>query len=164
MTSPHRPSGPDRRKLIEAYQDVVRSEREKRQSRPPLEPEPPRHRLAVFLSLVAVALAALLVLQPTWLFSSAPPPEPPAVKEASLRLAMFRAIELVNAYHQVQGRLPVSLADAGADTSGLRYERTADGYRLVGTNGPVTLTYTSPADPHEFLGNSYAIIRGRKAR
>jgi hypothetical protein len=163
MTSPPRPGGPDRRKLIEAYQEVVRSEREKRVSGPLLEPEPPRRRFALLMALMAAGLAALLVLQPAWLFSSAPPPEPPAVQEASLRLTMFRAIELINAYRAVQGRLPTTLAEAGADTTGLRYERTADGYTVTGTNGPRTLTYTWPADPHEFLGNSYQIIRQRRS-
>jgi hypothetical protein len=163
MTSPPRPGGPDRRRLIEAYQEVVRSEREKRHSRPLLEPERPRHRFALFMALVAVGLAALLLLQPGWLFSAPPPPEPPAVKEASLRLTMFRAIELIEAYHQVQGRLPATLAEAGADTTGLRYARTAEGYTVTGTNGALTLTYTSPADPHEFLGNSYQIVRQRRS-
>lgn len=161
MASPQGPSGPDRRKLIEAYQDLVRSEQEKRHTQPQPERKPPRHRFAAPMGLLAVMLAAVLLLEPRWLFTPPLPPEPPALQEASLRLAMFRSIELIDAFREVNGRFPHTLAEAGADSTALTFALTPDGYTLTGTNGRVTLTYTFPADPRQFLGKAYEVIRQR---
>ncbi len=175
--TPRRPSGPtsrpsgsspstsgshDRQALLKAYQDVVKQEQDRRGAPPPPPPPPPsKAPFWAFMLSMAGALTAVLVLQPNWLFPKAPP-ETPAVKEASLRLRMFGEIERVEAYKTVNGTYPHSLLDALGDTSGVQYSAGAEGFSLTGRNGPLSLTYTSSQSAREFLGNSYALISGRR--
>ena len=157
------PSQPnDRRALLEAYQDVVRSEAEKKAAGPPVPQAPPsRAPFWVVSLLLAAGLTALLLLQPPWLFTS-PPPESRAMQEASLRVQMFVEIDRLERFRTQTGRAPASATEAGLGAgSDLTYEATPGGYRLTGRNGPVTLTYNSGTPPAEFLGNAYQVVRAR---
>jgi hypothetical protein len=113
------------------------------------------------MGLVAVGLAATLLMQPAWLFPRAPE-EPPAVREASLRVLMYVAIERVEQFRAEHGELPQTLLEAGSDTTGLSYTVGPSGYSLTGQNRGVTVTYSSGTSPREFLGNSYQLIARRR--
>ncbi len=161
-TPPPAPSGePDRRALLEAYQSLVKSEQDRRVSGTELQPEQPSGRgfWLVAMTLI-VALAALLVTQPAWLFTK-PVQESPALLDASLRVRMFVEIERIAQFHRDSTRLPATLAEAGVPGDGLTYELEEGGYTLTGMNGPRALVYHSDTPPETFLGDSYRLIRER---
>ena len=154
------PGQHDRTKLLEAYQNLVRSEQEKRSSvAGPVLP-PSRAPFWITTVLLISGLSSLLVLQPQWLFPR-PPAETPVLQVASLRVRMFVEIDRIEQFRSLNGRLPVSLREAKADSVGLQYRPTQTSYSLVGRNGPVALTYTSSMAPRDFLGQSYELIAMR---
>ncbi len=158
------PSGQhDRTKLLEAYQNLVRSEQEKRTS--VAVPVPPESRAPFWATtfLVIAGLSSLLVLQPQWLFPR-PPAESPALQEASLRVRMFVEIDRIEQFRSLNNRLPANLREAKADSVGLHYRPTEASYTLVGRNGPLALTYSSSMTPRDFLGQSYELISMRMRR
>jgi len=160
--SPPAPSGqPDRRALLEAYQNLVRSEHDKRLSEPGLQPEVPSgNGFWITMVLAIVALASLLVVQPGWLFTQ-PVPETPAVSDASLRVRMYVEIERINQFRSDSGHLPPTLAEAHVPEDGLTYQVQDGQYTLTGVNGSLGLAYTSDTPPDSFLGDSYRLIRER---
>jgi hypothetical protein len=151
-----KPGVPDRQALLHAFQDVVRSEGQKN-TRPP-EPTSSNRGHRAFLLLTAVGLLLVLVTRPAWLFPR-PPAQTPALREASLRVRMFVEIDRVERFLADSGRLPRTLVEAGADTSGLSYTPAEGGYTLSGTNQGLSLTYRSGTPPREFLGDSYRMVR-----
>ena len=159
---PPPPGSPDRRELLQAFQDVVRSEQEKKSQVSTPEPTTARRATRSVMLLTAVGLLFVLVTQPGWLFPR-PPEETPALREASLRVRMFVEIDRVERFRADSGRLPRTLVEAGSDTSGLTYLPTEGGYTLSGVNNGLSLTYRSGTSPREFLGNSYRMVaqRGR---
>lgn len=157
------PGSHDRRALLQAYQDVVRTEHDKRTTQPV--PELPQSRAPFWIAmgLLIAALTAILVVQPAWLFPK-PPQESSELQTASLRVRMYVEIDRIEQFRSANGRLPATLTEAGADTSGLRYNAGGDSYSLEGTNRNVTLTYTSSQSPKDFLGNSYDLLAQRRRR
>ena len=158
------PSGQhDRTKLLEAYQNLVRSEQEKRNS--VAVPVPPESRAAYWITMFLLigGLTSLLVLQPQWLFPR-PPEETPALREASLRVRMFVEIDRIEQFRSLNARLPANLREAKADSVGLQYKPAQASYTLAGRNGPLTLTYSSAMTPQLFLGQSYDLISMRMRR
>jgi hypothetical protein len=159
---PHRTTGaPDRKALVEAFQDVVRTEKEKQTGDLHAVTDRP-YLYAVLMMILAVASATILVKQPAWLFSR-PPEQPLELREASLRVRMFVEIDKIDRFKSAKGKLPETLTDAGVDTSGLGYVLTGSGYTLTGTDRRgLSLTYYSTTPPKEFLGKSYSLISARK--
>jgi len=157
----NQPGGqPDRRALLQAFQDVVKSEREKKggEGRPEKLTRPMY--LAV-MSLLLFALTAVLFSQPAWLFPR-PPEETPAVREASLRVRMYVEIERIEQFRSAKGVYPSSLLEAGGDTTGLSYTVGPTGYTLTGRNGAITATFAAGSNPREFLADSYQAIARRR--
>lgn len=156
------PSGqPDRRALLEAYQNLVRSEQDRRESESHLQPaEPSGHGFWITTSVTIIVLGALLVLQPAWLFTKMEQ-EPPAVSEASLRVRMFVEIDRIERFRSDSGRLPATLAEAGVPPDGLIFNVEDGRYTLTGVNGALSLVYSSDTPPQTFLGDSYRLIRER---
>jgi len=148
----------DRRALLEAYQEVLRTTSEKPAPVPP--PPPSRTPLRLGLGLIALSLLGVLLLQPRWLFPR-PAPEPPALQEASLRVRMYLEIEKIQQFQSTNGRLPETLAAIGGDSTGVQYRPEGTRFSLTGVNGKLTLVYQSETPPETFLGNSYALIRAR---
>lgn len=140
---------------------MVREDHDKRTG-PGAPPPPPPSKAPfwIFMLVLTAALAALLVAQPEWLFPR-PTPEPPELKEASLRVRMFTEIDRIEQFRNREGRMPVSLQEAAGDTTGVHYTPGEGGYSLTGTNGTLSLTYASSQSPREFLGNAYDLIRRR---
>jgi hypothetical protein len=156
---PPPPTGkPDRRALLQAYQDVVRATQERPAPRRLMVPD--RTPFWIGVILLILGLIALLVFQPGWLFNR-PPAESPQVQEASLRIRMYVEIDRVERFRQAHGKLPVNLAEAGGDSTGLSFEHRGEGYILSGSNGQIQLRYQSGESPEAFLGNSYQAVRER---
>jgi hypothetical protein len=153
------PSGKvDRRALLQAYQDVVRTTKQK--PAPKRSDGPDRRPFWTAVGSAIAGLSALLVFQPSWMFNR-PPAEPPQLQEASLRIRMYVEIDRVDRFKAAKGRLPTNLLEAGGDSTGLKFERRGGGFILSGNNGVIQLRYRSDASPEAFLGNSYQLIRGR---
>jgi hypothetical protein len=159
---PSRPSSgsPDRQALLQAFQDVVRTEKEKKTGT--MQPVAQGSRgFQVFMILVAIACALVLVMRPSWLFPR-PAAETPALREASLRVRMFVEIERIERFKSEKGSLPASLAEAGADTTSLSYSPSSDSFTLTGRDHGLSLTYTSGTPAKDFLGDSYQLISQRR--
>jgi hypothetical protein len=155
------PGGPDRRALLEAYQNLVRSEQDRRASEAVPEVAAPSGRGFWVTTIVAIlGLSALLVTQPAWLFTP-PPNEAPTIMDASLRVRMYVEIERIERFRSDSARLPATLTEAGGDSTGLTYRVEDGGYTLTGVNGSRALAYTPDMPRDEFLGDSYRIIRER---
>jgi hypothetical protein len=164
---PQRPqpsSSGDRRALVEAFQNVVKSEAERAKEAKTPVPIPPHRRAAglVVALLIIIAAAAILYLQPPWLEAPATLSETPELHEASLRLAMYQAAQHIETFRRANQRLPATLGEAGADTTGVAYE-AAGGYQyvLTGHSGDLKLEYHSDQPLKAFLGQSYELIRER---
>ena len=163
---PPRPTGssggPDRRDLVDAYQNLVKSEQDRQAAeqhgRP--QPEVKRRWLGLGLGLI-LACAAILYTKPAWLFTPPPPPEPPALQEASIKLAIYRAAMRIDAFLRSNGRLPETAAEAGAQVAGTVYAPAEDHYTITATSGSHTVTYDSRTPLTVFLGDSYDLIKQR---
>ena len=153
---------PDRRALLKAYQDVVRSAAEDRHPKP-AGPPPPQREYLKFMGLVTAVLLAILVFQPRFLFPR-PRDESAKMREASLRVRMFVEIDRIEEFSQANGRLPKTLLEARGDTVGLIYRPSDDQFTLTGRNGRLTLTYSSTTPADSFLGRSYQIISARSTQ
>ena len=160
--SPRPTSGtPDRKALVEAFQNVVRTEKEKKTG--DMHPVSEKSYLfSVVMVVLAVSSATILVMQPAWLFPPALE-QPPALREASLRVSMYVEIGRIDRFKSTTGKYPESLTQAGVDTTGLQYAVSGTGYTLTGTDRKgSSLTYYSTTPPKEFLGNAYSFISSRK--
>lgn len=68
----------------------------------------------------------------------------PVRLETSARAAVFLGVQSVELYRSQNGRLPVSLAEAGEEDLELAYEFQGESwYTLVATVGDVTVRYRS---------------------
>ena len=152
-----------REALLAAKQALIQDQAQKRIES--ATPPPPQSRHGVRLSMAAVvlALAALVVVRPAWLFPR-PPTESPAVQEASLRVRIYIETEHVERYRRNEGRLPATLLESGGDTTGLQYAQDGRSYTITGKNAGIELTYRSTTPAAEFLGNSYDLIKARGVR
>ncbi len=165
MAPPKRPSSssssglPDRRALLQAYQDVIRTANEK-PAPPPPEP-PSRLPFWITAATLIVTLTVLTFWQPPWLFTP-DVKDSPAMVEASLRVRLYGEILRIERFQAGNGRLPGTLAEARGDSTGVKYEPTKTGYTLTGHSGALTIVYKSEIPPKQFVGNSYALIRARR--
>lgn len=144
--------------LLQAYQEVIKFANEK-PAPPPPEP-PSRAPFWITSGLLVVILATLTIWQPAWLFTQSPR-ESPALVEASLRARIYAEILRVERFRSSNNRLPENLAEALGDTTGVTYVADKTSYTLTGRNGGLTIVYRSDMSAKQFLGNSYALIRGR---
>lgn len=169
MTTPgqqNQPS-PEKQALIEAFENVLVADAEKREkeqsARPTAPPRRRMHPIAVLSLLVLVVVGAYVgIARPAWIFERGAPAEPASMQEASLRLAMAMQFQRIERFRTQSGRLPTTIDEAGPVMPGVRYQaRHPDGFTLTGTNGAVTLTLQSTESLSAFVGNSYELIQGR---
>lgn len=121
--------------------------------------------------LVVVSVAALLATvgtlaagQPGWLVPSWLEAESLEVTEASLRLAIVRERQRVEAYRVLHGQLPPTLEAAGGSVPGVRYLLAPDGtYLLEADLGRSYVRLASTGSVQAFLGNSLQVILTRPA-
>jgi hypothetical protein len=148
--------------LLQAYKDLVHEAQEKATQRG-LPPEVPakRHTFLIVMLLILILSLGSLVLFPQWYF---PPDrvESPLLTDASLRLSVHREILRVEEFKKTNGRLPVSLKEAGGGETGVQYTLTGDSYTLSARSGSMSVSYESGTSPDQFLGDAYDRIRRRK--
>jgi hypothetical protein len=159
---PPRPHGqPDRRALLEAFKDVVKSEADK-QGPGAATARPPKSRTALLVTLAVVLLIAFF-LRDQWLVSTSLPLETPEVREASLKLVTAKAARRIELYqHSHDGALPDPVTLAGDLPRGMRYQADASGhYTLVMSEDRDSVVYQSSDSLAAFIGNSYDVIRKR---
>ena len=159
-------SSPDRRALVEAYENLVRDEKTKREAAAhPSGATALETSQKLFWAMAAVTIVAgsmILMSRPAWFFGPPAAVESPRVREASLRLAIAREAVRVERYRKATGALPSSLEQAGAGPTGLVYTRAgSESFTLAGTAGTIHLTYRSIDTLATFLGDSPEIIRHR---
>lgn len=164
MTAPNPPS-PEKRALIDAYETVLKAEAERRETVQPSTPSgPPRTRPVawVVLGLALAGLIAAVLLRPPWLGLGVQLQEPPAVREASLRLAVALEAQRVMRYQRENGRLPATLDEAGPVLTGVSYQPLREGiYEMSATDGEIAVLYRSTTSLREFVGNSSDIVSRR---
>lgn len=156
----------EKKALLAAFDTVLKSQAEERDaSRRDAETRRRARARPLFAASALIVLgvgAYLAIVQPTWVFSPRPAPETLALKEASLRISMANVSQHLHRFQQRNGRLPETLAEAGAHDAGVSYQRLgASAYRLMGENGPAHVTFSSDEELAGFLGNSYQIIARR---
>ncbi len=166
MTNPI--ATPEKKALLDAFDAVLKTQAEareaERQEEEARRAARGRSRPLMWLCAATLLFVAtyLWVEQPEWVFPSRALAESTAVQEASLRIGMANAAQHVERFRQRYGRLPGTLAEAGAHANGLVYQPigSAD-WRLAGSNGPARLTLTSRDPLPKFLGNSFEVIARR---
>ena len=167
----HDPTGstatPEKKALLEAFDTVLKTKADERESERQASKARRRGRGASRLLLLLCTSVLLLVgvyvfvERPDWIFPTPPAPESLAVREASLRISVANAAQHVERYRQQTGQLPVTLAQAGAHGREITYDRVTGGYRLDAEAGEVQVTYHSDESLSRFVGNSFKLISRR---
>jgi hypothetical protein len=159
-------STPEKQALLAAYDTVLRTQADEAEARRAEAAARRRKSGSRILMLVSTTIVAfvcvyLYVERPEWVFPVAPTPESVAVREASLRINLANAAQHVERYRERTGRLPTTLAEAGAHGSALEYEPGTSGYRLHADLDGQRLTYDSDEPLAQFVGNSFKVITRR---
>jgi hypothetical protein len=156
---PTNPS-PEKRALLQAYEAAVQHG---------ATAPPPRRRAAavrpftLFCLLVLAGLGGwLYVGRPAWVFARGIPAQSPAVREASLRLAMSLQYDRIERFRDSTGRLPATLAETGPSLGDLTYTTTQFGdFVLEGNDSLIHLTLRSGDSLPAFVGNAYEVVTHR---
>jgi hypothetical protein len=165
MTQPPN-STPEKKALLEAFDTVLKAQADEREARR-AEAEARRHRgvsrlLMVVCTTIAVFVGVYLYVErPDWVFPTPPTPESLVMREASLRISVANAAQHVERFRQRTGRLPATLAEAGAHGGGLEYVPASTSYKLTADTESIRLTYDSSQPLAKFVGNSFKIITRR---
>ena len=113
----------------------------------------------VVLIVGAVSSGYVWIAPPAWLDTS-PAPISPALAEAGLRMEVFQQALLVGQFLSDRGRLPDDLAEAGAPSSGVEYQKIdAEVFRLTLSSPVASVEYLSTDSLDSFLRDSFQIIR-----
>jgi hypothetical protein len=164
--APSPAASPEKKALLEAFDTVLKTQAEVRQAERTAADARRRSRgfsrllMVVCATIIVFASVYLYVERPEWVFP-APPPESPAMREASLRISMANAAQHIERYRQQTGQLPMTLQQAGAHGAGIRYERTTAGYRLLGEGDGVRVALNSGEPLSRFIGRSFEVISRR---
>lgn len=123
-------------------------------------------RWLMMLSLgLSAALGWALLSRPPWLLTPPPDPEPVAIQEASIRLAMVREAHRIEAFRRMRGRLPATLLEAGGTMQAVEYVKTgAREWMLVHRAPEGDIRLGSGDDVMAFLGRSLSIISSERIR
>jgi hypothetical protein len=157
---------PEKKALLEAFDTVLKTQAEEREARRAEAEARRRHGASRLLMVVCTTVVVfigvyLYVERPDWVFPTPPTPESLVVREASLRIGVANAAQHVERFRQRTGRLPATLAEAGAHESGLDYEPAKTVYKLTADTGGVRVAYESSQSLGSFVGNSFKIISRR---
>ena len=75
-------------------------------------------------------------------------------------MEVFQQALLVDQFLENQGRLPENLAEAGASSTEVEYQKLdAGNYRLALSSPVASVEYISTDSLDEFLGDSFQLIR-----
>jgi hypothetical protein len=159
-------TSPEKKALLEAFDTVLKTQAEEREARR-AEAEARRRNgtsrlLMVVCTTVLVFVSVYLYVErPDWVFPTPATPESVVVREASLRISVANAAQHIERFRLRTGRLPATLAEAGAHEGGLDYEPASTVYKLVADTAGVRVTYDSGQPLAQFVGNSFKIISRR---
>lgn len=154
------PPSPEKRALLEAYDEALKSRPTDARPRGPRRGPHP----ATWLSLLVLAgvLGYLWMARPDWVFHRGMPAQSAAVREASLRLAMALQYQRIARFQDSAGHLPARLADTGIPVGNLTYTPTQFGeFVLEGADSELHLTLRSGDSVAAFVGNSYDVLSRR---
>ncbi|MGH7512840.1 MAG: hypothetical protein ACREOQ_07955 [Gemmatimonadales bacterium] len=163
----HTPNtSPEKKALLEAFDSVLKTQAEQREAQRAEAEARRRHGASRLLTVVCTAVTVfvcvyLYVERPDWVFPAPPTPESLVVREASLRISVANAAQHVERFRLRTGRLPATLAEAGAHEAGLDYEPAKTVYKLQADTGDVRVSYDSSEPLGRFVGNSFKIISRR---
>jgi hypothetical protein len=162
--TPH--ATPEKKALLEAFDTVLKTQAEAREARRAeaearLRNGTSRLLMVVCSSIIVFVGVYLYVERPDWVFPTPATPESLVVREASLRISVANAAQHIERYRQRTGRLPGTLAEAGAHEGGLDYEPASTVYKLEADTAGVRVTYDSGQPLAQFVGNSFKIISRR---
>lgn len=105
--------------------------------RPPSRDRGSRRRMVLFI--IMVVAGTLLLWRPPWIAGPSLPRETPAVREASVTMALVQAISSIKAYRTANGRLPARLQDAGVNNPAITFRPAANGEFTVASPGADSL-------------------------
>lgn len=139
---------------------VLRDQNERTARGPVPAAAPGNQRTRLLTFVVSFGLAVWVWFgSPSWAQPYVPPAPTPVEVEAGIRMAMYLQMQRIEVFREENGRLPLSLDEAGERLRGVEYEQiTAEVYRLRGWAEGFHVTYVSAQSPHEFLGNAYRIV------
>jgi hypothetical protein len=163
----HTPNtSPEKKALLEAFDTVLKTQAEEREARRAEAEARRRHGASRLLMVVCTTCIVfvcvyLYVERPDWVFPTPPTPESVVVREASLRISIANAAQHVERFRQRTGRLPMTLAEAGAHEGGLDYQPANTVYKLQADTDGVVVSYDSSEPLAQFVGNSFKIISRR---
>jgi hypothetical protein len=162
--TPH--TTPEKKALLEAFDTVLKTQAEEREARRAeaearLRNGTSRLLMVVCSSIIVFVGVYLYVERPDWVFPTPASPESLVIREASLRISVANAAQHIERYRQRTGRLPGTLAEAGAHEGGLDYEPASTVYKLQADTAGVRVTYDSGQPLAQFVGNSFKIISRR---
>ncbi len=156
-----------KRALLAAFDTVIRSAAEEREFER-LAAEAGRRRrgasrllLVISTTILVFVSVYLYVERPEWAFPPPAQPESAEVRQASLRISVANAVQHVEHYRVQHRRLPVTLEQAGANGTGVSYQRTEAGYLMLGDGDGVRVTFRSGDSLMKFVGNSFEVIARR---
>jgi hypothetical protein len=161
MTAPTPPS-PEKRALIDAYKSALAASAARTGPTAASRSRPTRPIFWVVLLVALAGAAAVAVFRPGWIGLASAPAEPPAVREASLRLAVALEAQRVLRFQRTNGRLPATLTEAGAGLPGVTYQPSREGiFELNAADGDIAVIYRSTGSLRAFVGNSYEVVSRR---
>jgi hypothetical protein len=149
--------------LYEAAVQAVQDRTQAAKARAEQVPRKKRRVLMPVLTIIGLAGAVLLAVQPTWLAGpTAVPEETPAVAAASLRVVLVRERDLLLRYLRRNGTLPLTLRAAGSSSTGLEYVHQGNEFSVTGHTGDSVITIRSSDSVVAFLGDSFDRLRQRR--
>jgi hypothetical protein len=157
-------ASPEKQALLNAYEDVLKSEAERRAEGHAR----PKRRAPIGLiglCILGILGGTALITQPAWLFTPPPPPESPAVRDASLRIALYITAQRLAQYRSAHGHLPATLKELNTSVpAGVAYRRGDSTFVLQATADDVSLTLRSTDSLPLFLGRSFRVLAERGKR
>ncbi len=158
-STPEPSSEAERNKLIEEYEHTRRTEQARLSGEQADALRRQRLVRPVSLGVITLLMLYLAFSSPAWLSPRLAPGPSPAEQEASIRLTIYLQAQQLEQFRRTRGRLPATLAEAGAPLPAIRYD-VLDGnvYSLRSTTD-TAIRYASTDSPHAFLGSSVAVLR-----
>lgn len=170
---PTPPGGPvqEKQALLEAFDDVLKADAERRAAEAAQAGAPDRGPrivtpvAAVGLLTLAMLLTSIFVTRPPWMGFPDGYVEPPVVQDASLRLSIYHARQRVEQYRSQYHALPATLDAAGVSDPALRMTVVSGSlYVIEGGNDSISLALRSDEPVRPFLGDAYNVIAGGRTR
>jgi hypothetical protein len=165
-TASHTQTAPKSKKaLLDAFDSVLKTQAEEREAERQAREQRARRFSRPLLVMCAVIIlfagTYLYVERPEWVFPLAPTPQSLAVREAGLRISMANAAQHVERFRGRTGRLPATLAAAGAHSEGLRYLPGQTSYQVEGDLNGRKLVFVAGESMAAFVGKSFEVIARR---